>query len=634
MIGRGALASLALFALAGPAVAEVALAPTFTDHAVIQRDRPILIGGTAAPGEKLTVRLAGKSATATADRDGHWQARFAALPAGGPYELTIVGADGRAVAAAKDVMIGDVWLCSGQSNMEYPVRRALDADNQIAISGNANIRLLDIPQATAAKPAEQFGKPVAWQAAGPEAVPEFSAACYYMVRDLQAARGVAIGAIDASWGGTAIRAWLDPTGAQAIYGQDEADLLDLFGRDPLAANAAFFPRWADWYRQAAGGDQPWIDSGKLDWKPVPVIEFWDKWGDPAFEGFTGTVWMRHQVMLTARQAGQANRLSLGVVDDVDETFINGTAIANSFSWSDPRTYDVPAHFWRAGANEILVAITNSYGTGGFSGPADALQLTLGDGGVIPLGTGWQYAVGTRQGGTPRPPWDQIAGLGLIHNRMVAPLGPIGLAGVAWYQGESDVGQPHYDDRLRALIGGWRRQFGRADLPVFVVGLPGYGPAATKAGGSGWAALRDEQRRGADAIAGATLIPAIDLGDRLELHPANKIELGHRLALAAEGKPMPRVIDAARQGGQIVVRFDGVTGALASWSSDRAIGFELCSDTANSCRFASAVARGATVEVADDGKPSTRVRYAWADAPVVNLFDDANLPVSSFEIPIR
>lgn len=625
-------------AWAGPAFAQVALAPNFTDHAVIQRGQPVLVSGTAAPDEKLTVTLAGKNATATADGEGYWQAGFAALPAGGPYDLTVLGNNRGAVATAKDVMIGDVWLCSGQSNMELPVRRALDFDNQAASFADPGLRLLTVEKATATAPQRRFATAPSWMPASADSVPDFSAACYYMARDLRAARGVAIGAIDATWGGTQIRAWLTPAATRTIYGQGEADLLALYTRDPLAANAAFFPRWADWWRKLSGdapGNEPWIKPDRLTWTPFPSITYWDEWKGTNFKAFNGYVWARRSVALTPAQAAQGATLTLGVIDDSDQTFVNGKAVANTFSWSDARRYAVPAGHWRAGVNEIVVLVGDSWGNGGFQGPANALKLSFADGGEIPIGEGWSYAIATTQaGGAPRPPWDQIAGLGLIHNAMVAPLGPIRLDGIAWYQGEADVGMPGYDARLAALIDGWRSQFGRKDLPLLVIGLANFGDPVTKPFESGWARLRDEQRRAADSDAAMTLVPALDLGERLDIHPANKIELGHRLARAAGRKPFPHVLGAARQGGAIVVRFDGVTGALASWSSVQAIGFELCGDTAGSCRFASATAKGATVEIVGDGQPATRVRYAWADTPVVNLFDAANLPVSSFEIPIR
>lgn len=637
MSGR-ALAALAVFvATVGPAAAQVALAPYFTDHVVIQRGQPITVSGTAAPREKLTVMLSGETGRATADDEGNWRAELPALPAGGPYDLEVAGAGGSR-ALAKDVMLGDVWLCSGQSNMELPVRRALDFDNQASTFADSGLRLLTIDKATATRPQMRFAVAPKWERASGDSVPDFSAACYYMARDLRAARGVAIGAIDATWGGTQIRAWLDPAATRTIYGQAEADLLALYTRDPLAANEAFFPRWADWWRKLSGdaaGNEPWIKPDRLTWTPFPSISYWDEWKGTAFKDFNGYVWARRTVTLTAAQAAGGAILSLGVIDDSDQTFVNGKVVANTFSWSDARHYAVPAGHWRAGANEIMVLVGDSWGNGGFQGPADALKLSFADGSEIPLGTGWSYAIAmTQAGGAPRPPWDQIAGLGLIGNAMIAPLGPVRLDGAAWYQGEADVGMPRYDARFAALIGGWRQQFGRTDLPVLVVGLANFGMPTAKPVESGWAILRDEQRRAADADAAVTLVPALDLGERLDIHPANKIELGHRLARAAGRKPFPHVLGAERRGGTIVVRFDGVTGAWANWSSAQAIGFELCGDAAGSCRFASAIAKGATVEIADDGQPATRVRYAWADTPVVNLFDGANLPVSSFEIPIR
>jgi sialate O-acetylesterase len=637
MMGRALLGLAAMAAIVAPASAQIALAPYFTDHVVIQRDQPIRIAGTAAPGERLTVQLADQSAAVAADGEGQWQATLPALPAGGPYDLSVGGADGRATTV-KDVMLGDVWLCSGQSNIELPVRRALDFDNQASSFADPGLRLLTIDKATATAPQMRFATAPKWQPASGDSVPDFSAACYYMSRDLRAARGVAIGAIDATWGGTQIRAWLDPAATRTIYGQAEAELLALYTRDPLAANQEFFPRWADWWRKLSGdapGNEPWNKPDRLRWTPFPSISYWDEWKGTAFKDFNGYVWARRTVSLTAAQAAQGATLSLGVIDDSDETFVNGKVVANTFSWSDARHYAVPAGHWRAGVNEIMALVGDSWGNGGFQGPAEALKLSFADGNEIPIGDGWRYAIATTQsGGAPRPPWDQIAGLGLIGNAMIAPLGPIRLDGAAWYQGEADVGMPGYDARLAALIGGWRRQFGRADLPVLVVGLANFGAPAAKPVESGWAILRDEQRRAANAEQRVTLVPALDLGERLDIHPANKIELGHRLARAAERKPLPRVMGAARQGDAIVVRFDGVTGALASWSSAHAIGFELCGDAAGSCRFASAIAKGAMVEIADDGQPATRVRYAWADTPVVNLFDGANLPVSSFDIPIR
>lgn len=619
------LAATALAPL--PATAQLAFAPAIGDQGVIQRDKPIVVEGEAAPGANLTVTLGDTIAQAKADNSGRWRATFPAMKAGGPYRLH--AATGDTAIEAKGVMVGDVWLCSGQSNMELPVRRALDFDNQMNSAADPMLRLLTVPKATATRPLRKFAEPASWQASTRETAPEFSAACWYMARELRKAEpGVAIGLIDATWGGTAIRAWLDPIATRAIYGPEEATLLGAYDRDPLAANTQFAPRWIDWWR-TQDKVEPWRSPDAVQWSPINGVGPWDSLNEPALRGFTGWVWFRRTVTLTAGQARGGATVSLGIIDDGDQAFVNGKPVGNSFGWSNARDYKVPGSYWKAGANEVVVAVWNSYGTGGFMGPTERLKLTLADGSSVPLGDQWRYWISAAKGAPPRPPWDNIAGLGLIGNAMVAPLGVIGLRGVAWYQGESDSGQTGYDVRLRGLIDGYRRQSGDPALPVLVVGLAGYGAPGATPVESGWALLRDEQRRAVAATPGTALVSAIDLGSRTDIHPGDKNELGKRLARAALGKPGPQAVSARRDGGDVLVLFSGVEGALTSWSG-APIGFELC---AQSCRFAPARVEGRDVRVLGDGQPVTRVRYAWADTPVVNLYDAANMTPTSFELAV-
>ena len=246
------------------------------------------------------------------------------------------------------------------------------------------------------------------------------------------------------------------------------------------------------------------------------------------------------------------------------------------------------------------------------------------------------------GEPPRPPWDVAAGLSLIHNGMIAPLGPFGFKGVAWYQGETDGGMPAgYAGKLRAMMAGWRRQFGASELPFLIVSLANFGPPPLAPHASGWAEVREAQREVAMSDGHAALAVAIDLGDRLDIHPANKQEVGRRLARAARAAAYgarepagPQAVRALRSGGGITVEFAGVTGALHSWSGSNVIGVELCGTTQDSCRYAPAKAEGSLVRVTDDGKPAARVRYAWADSPVINLFDGRGLPIPTFELEIK
>lgn len=621
LLGATALAPL-------PAAAQLSFGPAIGDNGVLQRDKPIIVEGEAPPGLSLTVTLGDTIAQAKAGKDGQWRATFPAMKAGGPYLLRAATLD--AAVEAKGVMVGDVWLCSGQSNMELPVRRALDFDNQMNSAADPMLRLLTVPKATSTRPLRKFYEPASWQASTRETAPEFSAACWYMARELRKAEpGVAIGLIDATWGGTAIRAWLDPVATRSIYGAQDAALLETYDRDPLAANTAFAPRWVDWWR-TQDKVEPWRTPDAVTWSPVPGVRPWDSLGEAPLQGFTGWVWFRRTVTLAAEQARGGATLSLGIIDDGDQAFVNGKPVGNSFGWSNPRDYKVPGSYWKAGANEVVVAVWNSYGTGGFMGPAERLKLTLADGSSVALGDQWRYWISAAKGAPPRPPWDNIAGLGLIGNAMVAPLGGIGLRGVAWYQGESDSGQAGYDVRLRGLIEGYRRQSGDPALPVLVVGLADYGAPASAPVESGWGRLRDEQRRAVAATPGTALVSAIDLGSRTDIHPGDKNELGKRLARAALGKPGPQAVSARRDGSDVIVSFSGVEGALVGWSG-APIGFELC---AQSCRFAAAIVEGSSVRVKGDGQPVTRVRYAWADTPVVNLYDAANMTPTSFELVVE
>jgi len=636
---RSALA--AALAFSAPAAAAPSLHPLFSDHAVLQRERPIPVWGKADPGEAVTVTLGASSARATAGRDGAWRVDLPAMPAGGPYRLEAIGKAG-ARSAAADVLVGDVWLCSGQSNMELQVSRALNAEGEISSAKDGALRLLTVPQKTAADPATAFGGPVAWAAASPESVRGFSAACYFMARDLRASQGVPIGAIAASWGGTAIRSWMDEAGSRAVGGED-VDLLALYRRDPAAANRRFGERWQAWWR-ARSAAEPWRDPAVLTWKPMPKIGYWETWDDPAFAAFNGMVWATTTVTLTPAEAALGATLSLGVIDELDETWVNGVPIGNTFSWDSPRDYKVPEGLLHAGENRILVNLFDGYGNGGFQGPADKLRLTFADGSSRPLGEGWRYSVApSGPGEPPRPPWDAAAGLSLIHNGMIAPLAPFGLKGVAWYQGEADAGAPAgYAEKLAAMMAGWRREFEAADLPFLIVSLANFGSPSSAPGESGWAEIREAQRRAVEGDRRSGLVVAMDLGERLDIHPANKQEVGRRLARAARAAAYhgrdpagPRALRARLGGGaDVVVEFGGVTGALRTWSGAKALGFELCGPHAGSCRFVDAVAEGLTVRLAGDGRPATRVRYAWADAPVVNLYDEAPLPPGPFELAIR
>lgn len=617
----------------GTAWAAPTLSPIWSDNAVIQRDRPVVVEGKGAPREDVVVTLGTQSQTAKVADDGRFAVRFAALPASpAPLDLKLSGADGSQVRVS-GLVVGDVWLCSGQSNMEMVVERALDAGNLIPSSHDDLLRMITIPKATDSSPRDYFGGPVAWQSADAKTTGSFSAACYFMGKELRKKTSLPIGLIHASWGGSASRPWLAPSAARTIYPAEELALLQQHQTDPVGAIARFAPTWENWYLHESGGSKVWSAPDSIAWTDVPRMSDWQQWeGTTLADSPVGIVWMRRTVTLTAQQAKGDAILTLGAVDDMDMTWINGKAVGNSYGWDSNRSYRIPASYLRRGANDIVIAATNSWGAGGFVSGGSQFALAPAKGAAISLASGWRYAPSPVKGWPPRSPWDRQAGIGVMHNGMVAPIGHYAATGVAWYQGESDVGTPGYPERLKALFAGWREQFG-PELKMLVVQLANFGSPQLQPGYSGWAELREAQRKGVNADANAVLVTAIDLGDRTDVHPANKNELGRRLALAALGTALPRPVSAKRVGDSFRIGFEGVTGALAAWSGPAPLGFELCGDAYDSCRYAQALADGAAVVLKGDGKPVSRVRYGWGDNPIVNLFDARPLPVPGFELNV-
>ena len=625
--------SLALAAFAAtPALAAPSLGPAWTDHAVIQRDRPVVVEGTAKPGETVRGALGSASAATKAAKDGAFVLTFPARPASAdPVVLTVTGADGTS-ATVSDLLVGDVWLCGGQSNMEFSLWNSARGPFAAQMARDDGLRLLMIPKVTALTPQKTFGGDVQWAAATPDDVKDFSGACYYMARQLRRDLKVPIGAIHSNWGGSQIRAWLTPEGAAKLYGAAALAQLKQYGTDPLGAVTAFAPGWEQWWTERTH-QTPWVNPDGLQWLPVPQISAWGEWkGTPLATNGNGNVWMRRTVTLTPAQAKAGGTLNIGLVDDIDMTFVNGHPVGNTSSWSDERHYRIPAAFLKPGANEVMVLVTNSYGAGGMESKPDRLSFDVAGGGSIPLGEGWRYSISKVTDYPPRAPWDGIAGIGVMYNKMIAPFGHFAMTGMAWYQGESDVGIPGYADRLRELFAGWRGQIGQG-AKMLVVQLPNWGPTTDHPVASDWAEIRNEEFKAVAADKNAALIPTLDIGENDNLHPLDKLDVGLRLALGAEGKPLIMPASAQRRGGAVVVSFSGVEGGLHTWSGRHALGVELCGETQQSCRYAPATAAGDTLSIADDGKPATRVRYAWIDSPVVNLYDTRSLPVPGFELPI-
>ncbi|HLZ98570.1 MAG TPA: sialate O-acetylesterase, partial [Steroidobacteraceae bacterium] len=544
-----------------------------------------------------------------------------------------------------DVMVGDVWLCSGQSNMELPVSSSLNAAHEVAASANDQIRVLSVPHAAHPTPLEHFQDPVSWAAAGPATIRDFSAACYYFARDLQKTVHVAMGLIHASWGGARIEPWMSAAALRAVGGFDQRlDLLDTYARDARAGNDRMGALWEAWWRShAPPGSTPWRAAAEGDWHEVPEpMRDWKSWGVAALANHDGMVWFRRAATLSQAQAAGEAQLSIGAIDEVDETWVNGRALANSFGFGTERTYTVPSGWLHAGENSIVINVLSTWDAGGMYGPPEHLALRSGDGSTVPLSGRWRYQfVPESMGFPPRAPWESIGGLSGIYNAMIAPLLPYGLRGVLWYQGESNAGEAdRYQALLTGLMADWRRHFG-IELPFLIVELPAFGAPSTTPAPSAWANLREAQRRAVAADKNAALAVTIDTGEAQELHPPNKQAVGARLARAARhlvyGEAVSAsgpVVRAARTtGGQITVSFGDVEGQLVAYGAQRPIGFELCGDREDSCRFVDAALSGDEVRLDAATLPATRVRFCWGDVPVCNLYDKSGLPAGPFQVTV-
>jgi sialate O-acetylesterase len=638
-----------VLAVTGTAQAEAPLmSGMFVDHAVLQRDRPIAVFGRAVAGEEVTVSLAGASASAKTDARGAWSLTLPAMPAGGPHTLTARSAASSQVA--NDILIGDVWLCSGQSNMEWPVRNTLDAGSEVALSANDRIRQVTIARASSAAPRTDFDQVLEWKIAGPATTENFSAACYYFVRELQKTVNAPQGIISSNWGGSRIEPWMSEQALRTVDGYHaQLDLLGDYHSQPPLAFLEWGDTWQKWWleqRAVTKGTQPWAVKGVgVSWQPAPAsLGYWETWGVPALGRYDGLMWFRAHVKLDKAQAAQAERLSLGLVDDADVTWVNGRAVGNGFG-DAARLYVLPPKLLKAGDNLVVVNVDDFWGNGGLYGPAGQRALLLADGTRVPL-TGWEYSVAPSGLTPPHAPWEALSGVSVLYNAMIAPLGKYGLRGVAWYQGEANADLDdarHYQALLEAWMADWRRQFD-APLPFLIVQLANFGKLVTTPVESGWAQLRDAQRRAVVADGNAAIAVAIDIGNRDDIHPTNKQEVGRRLARAARHVVYGEKISAygaqpqsaTRAGSDVAVTLGDFDGNLLVIGAKDPAGFELCGATQESCRFVRAqLAGGGKLLLSDPAAAdATRVRFCWADSPLCNLYDSTGLPVGPFELAVK
>lgn len=622
------------FGVFSSSAAEIAIDGPVMSHAVLQRNAPIMLSGEVG-GNRVEVRFGDLSLEAKV-ADGRWSLTLPPMEAKDGSDLIIEG--GGETIRFEDVAVGDVVLCSGQSNMVWPVSRSTGAPDAERMS-DPSIRLLNIPNAFAPSPRRELPEGAAWVPASPEAVGAFSAVCWYTAERTKE-QGVPLGLVSAAWGGSQIEAWV-PTGKLAAVGafRKELSLLSAYRDDQASAMRDFGELWEAWWVNAYD-TRPWSRSHE-DWAPVPGGEMrdWKDYGDPDTENHFGRVWFSKTIDLSTAEAEAAKSINIGLVDDIDATWVNGQFLGSTFSWSDERRYDIPGGLLTEGTNTITVNVLNGYGPGGLVGPNDAMRLVLEGRSSIPIDQGWRYKlVEKNMDGAPGIPWSSVTGYSTIHNGMIAPLGEFPMARAIWYQGESNTDHPQaYEPLLTGLVEGWRERFGQ-DLEVVVIQLPNFGGLRSAPASSGWAEVREAQRQVAIADPAVGLVVAIDAGDRTDIHPPNKAIIAERTARAfralSKGEPGADgsgPTQASRRGRKIVV--DLAPGDYTVIGNDTPIGIEVCGE-GGACHWAEAALDDDRLVIEAPGRRAVAVRYCWADAPLCNLYTDNMLPVSPFAVDIE
>ena len=642
------LVASAAVAAADPASApEAAFAAPFTSHAVLQRDCPIPVWGTAAPGAKVEVSLDGQTASAVADDKGAWMAELPAQTAPGTGHTLALSVDGAPVKTLDDIAIGDVWLCSGQSNMDMSYGWGLTRGKEdIETTNDPLMRLFDDHNAVSIDPCEALTKPTAWTASDFAHSRSFSACGWFFGQALRKALpDVPIGLVEASWSGSPIKTWLsaeaysaaDPACA-AEYASAVKSIRDYIAND---GQAEYEKRLALWKAEcAAKGDihAEGVDYDDSTWQTISVPVKFEKQFNAHFDG---RAWYRRAVELSADQAAAEATLTLGPIDDADETWVNGTLVGSGLPCGAPRVYTVPAGVLREGRNVIAVRITDNQGVGGFTGKPEQFVLKTGAGDISLAGewlsVGFAYDPKPKSGDVSS--WTPTA----CYNAMLHPLFPMALKGAIWYQGCSDVGHAAlYDKVFRAMAADWRAHFTHPDgMPIYLVQLAAFRETHEKPFNSTWADMRWAHMKLGETLEKSGTAVAIDIGHHTDIHPKDKKSVGERLARLAlartygladivEAGPIPQTASLAD--GQVVVAFKNAAGLA---TSDGAVvsGFQLVDANGNAVWTKAEIA-GETVAVAvPDGFAPAKVRFAWDDYPACNLVNGDALPCGPFELAV-
>ena len=646
---------LALFGVTF-AKAEVRLPQLFQSGMVLQRNKVIPIWGKADAGEQVCVQFNKKSYTTTADANGQWRVDLPKMKAGGPYELTVNSLQ------LTDILIGDVWLLSGQSNIDVTIERVYPQYvNEIDTYENPQIRMFRVQNETATHGVKDDIRPTAinWKPVNKQNAWLFSAVGYFLGKRMFEKNKVAQGIIVNSWGGTPIEAWISKDSLERDYPMLVKRVAfvqnDNYVRAQMQANGEAGRRWNELLNAADDVQHyPLPDYQDADWQTINQ----NNW---SWRG-TGSIWLRQHIHIDKAHAGKPARLLLGTLYDQDVTYLNGKQIGSTGYQYPPRRYDIPEGLLQEGDNVITIRFINKNGAVHFI-PEKPYMLCFGEDrfsqnpmpkDVIPLGNTWKFHLGAEM---PPCPGGDVSLQNIpttLYNAVLYPLAPYAISGIVWYQGESNTGNPApYADYLKKLMGCWRDRWQDQQMPFCIVQLANYDgrqqtgfprpiTPQTEPVNSGWAQLREAQRTAAKADAHAELAVINDLGETVDIHPLRKKEVAERISLCFDKliynnkvKLSPEVVSAEVKDGKVILTLDQPI------QSGKLHEFEI-TDEKGKFVNADATATGNQIEVRAAANfslftlhSSLKIRYAWKDDPKqANVRSLSGLPMSSFELNIN
>jgi sialate O-acetylesterase len=591
----------------------------------------------ADAGEQVEIVFLKKKYNTTTGQDGKWQISLPPQKAGGPYTMKINDLE------LNDILVGDVWLCSGQSNMELPVRRVLDLyADEVKDYSNPMIRYVKTPTSSNYHHPQPDIPSVSWATLTPDNALSYAAICYFFAKELQETLHVPIGIINSSVGGSPIESWISEDGLQSFphYLHDR----DLHQSDEYVRKAGQLDheRRALWnqilYKEDKGlhENPEWYDPAYNDsnWAKTDLNN--KSWNHDGSMPVNGTFWFRKDIDLPAHQTDKEAVLRLGCIVDADSVFVNGILVGTTPYQYPPRIYTIPAGILKQGKNNITVRLFS------YSGKAEFVdekpyKLIIGDE-EIDLRKDWKYRLGVRMPAYQGVPTTQQKPTG-FYNGMIAPLKNYAICGAIWYQGESNTGRYHeYGDLLISLINDWRTLWQQPGLPFLIVQLPNFLKTSPEPSDGDWAHMREAQLKATQTIPNTALAVAIDAGEWNDIHPLNKKDIGHRLSLQAQkivyGNQKiiaegPVYNSMEIKGNQIILSFEDGTNDLLP--VDELKGFAIAGKD-NHFKWAKASIEGQKVIVWNDQvSEPVKVRYAWADNPgEVNLKNKTGLPASPFQ----